>query len=211
MPKLVLHGKDMVSNDTKTAQFIYLTSECGKKNMIGSTGWRNRKRSNELNFWTSTLLGKTLVSTSHEEHNPQSESWWLQHQVLGRLLCGKDQKTHKVRSKNGWSPVQQNPRGQSTEALKFGRRFIFQQGNDLKHTATELEQYCFERMSKNSIIKMCNTDLKATEDDNHNPARGDPTRFNLWEREYLYIQMQLQLNKPSKMQFIYSCNSNNKH
>ncbi len=47
---------------------------------------------------------------------------------------------------------------QSAKALKFRRRFIFQQGNDLKHTATELEQYFSERMSKNSIIKMCNTD-----------------------------------------------------
>ncbi len=45
---------------------------------------------------------------------------------------------------------------QSAKALKFRRRFIFQQGNE--HTATELEQYFSERMSKNSIIKMCNTD-----------------------------------------------------
>ncbi len=47
---------------------------------------------------------------------------------------------------------------QSAKALKFRRQFIFQHGNDLKHTATELEQYFSERMSKNSIIKMCNTD-----------------------------------------------------
>lgn len=86
-----------------------------------------------------------------------------------------------------YSRIPEDSVQQSTKALKFGRRFIFQQGNDLKHTATELEQYCSERMSKNSIIKMCNTDLA----DNRNPARGDPTRFNLLRSEYLYIQMQL--------------------
>lgn len=152
------------------------------------------KSSYELNSWTSTLLGKTLVvhhtknTILRVNHVGCSIKFWV------GFSAARIRKLIKLEVKmdgGTYSRIPEDSVQQSTKALKFGRRFIFQQGNDLKHTATELEQYCSERMSKNSIIKMCNTDLKTTEADNRNPARGDPTRFNLWGSEYLYIQMQL--------------------
>ncbi len=80
-----------------------------------------------------------------------------------------------------YSRIPEDNLKQSAKALKFRRRFIFQQGNDLKHTATELEQYFSERMSKNSIITRCaiQNDFEATQAHGCNPARGDPTSFNL--------------------------------
>ncbi|KAI2645719.1 Transposable element Tcb1 transposase [Labeo rohita] len=70
------------------------------------------------------------------QYSPNSEAWWWQHHAVGVFFSCRDRTTGCNRGKDECGQVQGYPgRKPSPECSGLGRRFTFQQDNDLKHTA----------------------------------------------------------------------------
>ena len=100
----------------------WIPFEVCKKNILEFLKPRGKKFCGLLKpmcgtFWPKckTLhLAQTQHSTSPKEHHPYCEAWWGQHHVMGIFLISRDWRTCQDGKENGWSKIQQNPRGKPT-------------------------------------------------------------------------------------------------
>jgi len=77
-------------------------------------------------------------------YHPYSEAWWWQHHAVGMLFSSRNWESTQGRGKINaamYRDITDDNLLQSALDLGLGRRFIFQQNNDPKHTAKITKQW----------------------------------------------------------------------
>ncbi|KAI3360341.1 hypothetical protein L3Q82_014656 [Scortum barcoo] len=83
-------------------------------------------------------LEETRHRSSPGQYHPYNEAWWWQHHAVGMFFSGRNWETSQDRGKMNaamYRDILDENLLQSALDLRLGRRFIFQQDNDPKHTA----------------------------------------------------------------------------
>ena len=107
----------------------------------------DHEKQDSLVWWNQdwTLYPECQASRLEETwYHPYGEAWWWQHHAVGMFLAAGSGRLVRIEGKmNGakYREILDENLLQSAQDLRLGRRFTFQQDNNLKHTAKPKQEW----------------------------------------------------------------------
>ncbi len=100
--------------------------------------WSDETKIELFGLNSKGMYGGKPGSSSPVQYSPNSEAWWWQHHVWGGFSAAGTGRLVAIEGKMNaakYRDILDENLLQSTQDLRLGRRFTFQQDNDPKHTA----------------------------------------------------------------------------